>query len=524
LNVNKDTIYRILLIFNKNSYNQGKTLRVLTNHFHFRSLMMTHNKILSAAIVAALSMGGGAAQAAGTFALSQPVTTAPNVAYELFPTNPSALPDGTPFQVTYTLGLESNITKAFYINYTLTGGKWQTDPSSTSIELQDSAGTARAAPTVSFTAVSETTAQFLVLADGGVQVNKDDKLVLKGFQVKETGLATAGEKVDLGITLEDTTSGAEVDAAKTLTLVQSGVGTSVSFGTGDDTQVEIDVGQGGAKFTGGKYGTDAASLGTINIQYPNTRLKDYDLTLDWDFTDTNGVTGGTLDISNGPFKASKSANKVFIDMDGSNCTFTTGDLAGTVSSDTTAAWDLTKDQLTGLLGQGAKKICVTVASNNTTAINQTDEPPEAMLELKYAHNTTGLSYDGKLHHIEKNGIICSLYNVTDATKLDNSNIRVINRSTQDGTLTGSLRDQDNNAVFTNVNLGTIKPNQTKTWNSTAIAKIATDNGHSGEWGRGVLTIGSDLIKMEVFLLVRNTDPAGSKALLNQSQGASAGCN
>ncbi len=486
---------------------------------------MSHNKILSAAIVAALSVGSGAAQAAGTFALTQPaVTTTPNVAYELFPTNPSALPSGTTFQATYTLGLEKVVAKAFYINYTLTGGKWESDPSSSSIELQDNTGAARTAPTISFADVSDTIAQFLVLADGTNFVNKDDKLVLKDFQVKETGLATAGENVQLGITLEDT-SGGEVDAANTLTLVQSGVGTSVSFGTGDDSDVEIDVGQGGAKFTGGKYGTNAASLGTINIQYPGTRMKDYDLTTDWDFKGTNGVSSGTLNISNGPFAASTQANQVFIEIDGDNCAFTAGDLPGAVSGGTTASWTLTQAQLVGLLGQGAKKICVTVASTNTGAINQTDEPPKATLVLKYVHNTTGISSEDKQRHIKKNGTICSVYNVTDATKLDNSNIRVINRSTRDGTLTASLRDQDNNEVFKNVNLGTIKPNQTMTWNSQELAEIAKGQGHSGEWGRGILTIGSDLINMELFALARNTNPAGSKALLNMSGGSTlSGCD
>ena len=495
---------------------------------------MSHNKILSAAIVAALSMGGGAAQAAGTFTLTQPagLTTTPNVAYELFPTNsPDPLPNGTTaatrFEVTYTLGLENDVKKAFYIEYTLTGGKWNNDPSSNSIELQDNAGAVRTdatAPTVSFVGVSETTAKFLVLADSTKFVNKNDKLVLINFQVKETGLATAGEKVQLGITLEDT-SGGEVDAANTLTLVQSGVGTSVSFGTGDDSDVEIDVGQGGAKFTGGKYGTYAASLGTINIQYPGTKMKDYDLTTDWDFAGANGVTSGTLNISNGPFAASTPANSVFIEIDGDNCAFTTGDLPGAVSGGTTASWTLTQAQLVGLLGQGAKKICVTVASTNTAAINQTDEPPKATLVLKYVHNTTGISSEDKLRHIKKNGTICSVYNVTDATKLDNSNIRVINRSTQSGTLTASLRDQDNNEVFKNVNLGTIKPNQTKTWNSQQLAEIAKGQGHSGEWGRGILTIGSDLINMELFALTRNTNPAGSKALLNMSGGSTAsGCD
>jgi hypothetical protein len=255
-------------------------------------------------------------------------------------------------------------------------------------------------------------------------------------------------------------------------------------------------------------------------------MKDYDLTTNWDFTGANGVTGGSLTINNGPFAAS-TKDRIFIEVDGSDCVKSGTDIAATSVSGTTASWTLTAAQLKDNLFTKTANICVTV--DGKTTINETDDAPLAKLLLNYLHHT-GISYSDSLRHIKKNGTICTLYNIPDVQTVayDKINIRIINRSTASGKLTASLRDEDNNPVFTDVALNgsqAINPNQTVTIDSAGLETLAKQKGHSGKWGRGVLTIGSDLIKMEVFGLLRNTNPSGNAPLLNMSIGASGnGCD
>jgi hypothetical protein len=497
---------------------------------------MNRNKTLSAAIIAALSIGGTVAQAAGTFDITVPaVNTTPKVATELFPNNtPGAMPAATDFETTYTLDLgedtngdPNKVQKPFYVNFVLSGGEWNSQPSSSSIELWRDGNQVTDPLTISFVGVTETEANYIVQA--GFETEKTvwsgDQIKFKDFKVNNTGLKDSDQKVQLGITLEDTTGNA-VDEAKTLTLIESGAGTSVNFSTGNDDQAMIDVAQSGKKFTARSgYSTTSANLGTITIAYPGTRMKNYSLTDDWDFKGADGVTAGTLTISNGPFSASNK-DRVFIELDGSDCVKSGADIAATSLSGNTATWTLTAAQLKDSLFDKTANLCVTV--DGQTAINETEDPPTATLSLNYQHRT-GVKSNSTLRHIKKNGSICTLYLVTDTdidtVGYDNTNIRIINRSTASGTLTASLRDQDNSAVFTDISLGTINPNQTITLNSEDLVTKAKQAGHSGKWGRGVLTIGSDLIKMEVFGLVRNLNPNGNAPLLNMSLGASGnGCN
>jgi hypothetical protein len=120
---------------------------------------MNRNKTLSAAIIAALSIGGTVAQA-GTFEMTAPVAgTTPKVATELFPTNPSAMPSTANFETTYTLDLgedasgnANKVQKPFYVTFTLSGAEWNSEPSSASIELKRD-GNPIASPTISFVGV-----------------------------------------------------------------------------------------------------------------------------------------------------------------------------------------------------------------------------------------------------------------------------------------------------------------------------------------------------------------------------------
>jgi hypothetical protein len=493
---------------------------------------MSHNKILGAAIVTALSMGGGTAQAAPSFDITEPVTDTATVAMELFKCattdETQALPSDSTFMTKYALGLgtedANKVTQPFTVIYTLTDGVWDNPPLATQFSLEG----AGSSPSISYQEVTDTLVKYGVNASDTNPVNGETKLVLEGFKalVKKTHFANSGNDVKLNI---DITGG--ISASDTLTLAKSGQGIFVSFAPNSE-EVKIDVGTAGKTFVGGSYAPNAANLGTMTIKYADPKLKEFDLTTNWDAKSSGDgvVTGGNLVIKPGPFDASTTNNGVFIDTNDSGCaayedgtdkkaTVDANENKATFSSGIT---DLYPATLTTT--PTAHKICVKVPGN--AEINETAEAPKATLTANYT-NRTGVSYpEGKLLHITKNGIICTIYLVTDGvTTSDNSNIRITNRSSRNGTLTATLTDQNGDPVFTNVELkSAIKPYETVYVNSADLVAKAQAAGHSGEFVRGNLTIGSDLPQMEVFGLLRNKGSAISP-LLNMSLGASGnGCD
>ena len=261
---------------------------------------------------------------------------------------------------------------------------------------------------------------------------------------------------------------------------------------------------------------------------------------DWDFNGANGVKDGTLTINNGPFAASvthkptaddKSVNLVFIDID-DDCDATGNNIPAKTVDTTTATWELTEANLKDIFSDTTKvsrKICVAVPDKNTTAINVPDTKPTASLTINYEIHK-GLKFGTDLRYIKRNGVVCTLYNVPDNDRADKPSIRITNRSSNpDGSvLIGTLRATFNEDgvnvvknVFKNVTLfgGTkIKPNQTFRLSGKDLADIAEQNPGFGSrtWGRGILTISSDLLNMEVFGLVRQK----GGTLMNLSKAAS----
>jgi hypothetical protein len=230
---------------------------------------------------------------------------------------------------------------------------------------------------------------------------------------------------------------------------------------------------------------------------------------------------------------------VYIDIDGEcNNEYIP---AATVDDTTTASWtttELDNDALeafltaTGIADGTASElptICVRVPDPNTVQINETAEAPEAVLKISYA-NHDDVSYKGILRHIKRNGAVCSLYNVPDENQGDKINIRISNPGSGSGTLSASLRDDQNNTIFTNQPLNNgdnITANQTVTLNSATLVELATAAGHSGEWGRAILTVTSTLSEMKMLGLLRQrTASIGtSTPLMPMSVGASGnGCN
>lgn len=514
---------------------------------------MSHNKILSAAIVAALSVGGGTAQAEDpTFGITVGATAMPQtIALELFDRAAGAdatttLPcNASTFKTEYALnglgsGVDGNIIEDITVTYTLTGGTWQSHPLAPNFTLTN----AGAAPSLSYEVVTDTIVTYGIKASS-TPISGNTILVFDDFQIQapEAEFATLmddGSPQKVELTIAVTFSGGTT-ANATETLVKNGTVLSVDFAANNEPNSQymvIDVGESGRKFKIGANEASAATattanLGTMNLTVSN--LKGCDLVNPWTPGADTSKTA-KLQITNGPFAASTGTNQVFLDTNSGDGACNNPDIAAAVAGTSTANWTLNNTQLDGLLGQ-TSNICVQVADNNTTEINETESSPQAGLTVSYdAGHQQGVSYpSGHLSHIKKNGIICKVYNVTDNTKPDFTNIRVTNRSDRNGTLTFSLRNMAGELVFDSVpmqkivnfdpveaqTVENITPNQTLRFTSHDLTKTANDVA----FGRGVLTVGSDLVSMEVFALLRNQSVGGSNPLLNLSVGASGnGCD
>jgi len=449
------------------------------------------------------------------------------------------LPSGGDFDTSYTTGKVKDGYE-LTLTYTLTGATWSTEPGATNLISSNTTDT--------LIGISETSATYALMVDGlGDNNEVEIKLDFNNFKVKikQAEFQDVGQTVnlDIGIT-------GNISESDDLILLSTAVGATVSFKSGGDEK--IDVAESGTKFT---IKTDptgkSASIGELKIG--NASAKDSTLTNPWSFT--NVSKEGTLTISSGSFAASldhdeDDANKVLLFL-GTDCSDSSiSSIPATrVDNETTATWDLGDANLALIANASATnyKICVSVANDNQTAINETKEPPKALLTLEYS-GSSELSYDGALRHLKRNGTICTVYNVPHVNASDEGNIRVTNRSGRTGTLTGSLRGKDNVYVFENLNLlndydtylatfgkaaevpnGEIKNNQTVRFTPEYFQWLALEKGHpDGLWaGRGVLNIGSDLSKMEVFLLLRSkpVDGVTTYPLLNLSTGATGnGCN
>lgn len=495
---------------------------------------MTQNKILAAAVATALTMGSITAQA-GTLTLTGPApANIGPLAIEAVGSD-LILPSSGDFDTSYTTTGKVKDEDELTVTYTLTGATWgDTEPGATNLISSNT--------TKTLIDISNTSATYALTVEG-LGINNEVEIML-GFndfqvQIKQAEFQDVGQTVslDIGIT-------GNISESDDLILLSTAVGATVSFGVGND-KAEIDVAKKG-KFTTGT----STSIGTLSIAN-STGVKDSTLTNGWSFTDTT-VKEGTLTISSGSFSASTKHDKdenvlVFLGTDCSDSTTATLVIPATrVDNETTATWDLNSDYLDDIASNNTE-ICVSVANDNQNDINETKEPPKALLTLDYG-GSSELSYDGALRHLKRNGTICTVYNVPHVNASDEGNIRVTNRSGQAGSLTGSLRGKDNVYVLENINLlndydtylatfgkaaevpnGKIKDNQTVRLTPEYFQWLALEKGHpDGLWaGRGVLNIGSDLSEMEVFLLLRSkpVDGVTTYPLLNLSTGATGdGCD
>jgi len=220
-----------------------------------------------------------------------------------------------------------------------------------------------------------------------------------------------------------------------------------------------------------------------------------------------------LVVVGGPFSASTGDNQVFLDIDttGGDCVFTTdNDSVGIVDADE-ATFELEAEHIVAMDAKGAVNVCVLVADDNDTDINDTKDKATASLTIEYPSNKN-ITYVGRLSRTKRNGTTCTLYNVPHKQASDKGWYRFFNKTDAEVTVWGSVRDRDGVKHLVDQELGLAPANGTLVVNSDALHDYATlQTGAAAEkpWlGRAILTINSNSTKMEAYGMLRAKNVSG----------------
>jgi len=475
---------------------------------------MSKNKILSAAIVVALSTG----VQAGEFQLLNKdgdafTDDAPVYAYEQFLSSGDQQLDYQ-YYAEYTLG--NAISADVYVTFTLSAGTWATALGSGNLKIYR--GDSQREVSISIVDQGQTdqsSVQFLVAAaTKDSSLAKDDKVRLE-FKVGGVAgvLSEQGTSIKLDVAFATASGGTGIpDEPKSITVATSDNGATVLVrkDTSPGT-VAIDVARGSTVFVNGIDDT-TVSLGYVWISTGNKRKAngiDY-----WTFD----ASEGTLTINNGNFGAS-TTDSVYLnlvdpeeDYNAPPTTDSEGDIKADSVNGTEAIWKLTQDQLQHIDGKGEVEIII--KTDGTSEINTESEAPHATLVLKYS---TDVVVSDKLRHIKRNGKVCKLYNIPNPDATDALSIRVTNKTGQTGLVLGTLTAMDATPLFTNKTLiAEFLPQSTVRLGIDELVAHLPE-GTTTWAGRAVLQVNCNLTDVEVFGLLRNK--AGGP-LMNMSLDAS----
>ena len=501
---------------------------------------MTRNKILGAAIAAALSMGSGLAYAVpGTFVGPvdiAPCTGAPGhipaaagntkVALELFDSSSTddiripattVVGDGN-YCFSYTIAETTAITTAFKVTYTLSNALFTVKEPKLVIDHATPH-----APYASFiqdaVAANSDTITFNIDPTTN-NVDPGDRFTLDTFDIKvvENEFATPGKKATITISFTE-----GVGDTQTKTLMETAAGTTVTFTKGTD-EPEIDVSASSFKFTPTAAGDNNAAravIGTVQVTGAPTDIYNLDMN-QTAATWAIGTPTGSLNITSGPFSSLDSRAQVFIEDGDTNCDHVGSPIDATLNG----------EQATFSIASVAflatqKNICIVVPDDNSVQIDETDEAPQASVTVNHAQGSV-TSSTATLWHLQNNGAVCTVYNVTDGATpgpSDTAYLRITNLGSAPATVMGTLVGQTGQSVFEGVDLGVFAENQippiegvasgqlnakaTLVLNSGHLDTIARDpllaaNPQYPDFKRGVLTVTSTAKKgtLEVYALLR----------------------
>jgi len=522
---------------------------------------MTQNKLLATTVALALSMGGGVLQA-GTFTLntdcvnpntnitcnSTPYVISSLVALELFDDSgvdtATILPrsiDGTfSFNVIYTFSADRPIQEPTSLTFTVENGSFDLLGGGTNLETYQRDETTgeivESDVGISNARADQILGEDVTEIEYTLEVSpfhatfpEDGIVVFRDFRidVDSSALSSNGGRVSLRLEVNNDEG---LNETKTISLIEAVPFYDVSLSSVSNAP-DIDVTTGSSKFTSDP--NYFAPLGRINFEPSenSASINGFDMLNTYDGT-ANSVL---ISMTDGPFGLLEDVGEtqhIFVAAAGATtCEFdsTVGGEEATVIGDQ-ANWGFSSVS-------NGQLICIDVGDSNEDEIVETDEAPSGTIRIEYNSSTYGtgntITYGGSLTHLQRNGAVCTVYNVTDANRLDKSNIRISNFSSREATILLTLEDMDGNTVFNQQNLSAITGNdfvaakETVYVNSEDLVDLLVTSGSDNtEWGRGVLTIIGDVLDddLDVELLLRSNAVQGNRTLMNMSVGASgSGC-
>jgi hypothetical protein len=378
------------------------------------------------------------------------------------------------------------------------------------------------------TGSGKSTATFLIPAskDSGLNLEINDRLMLLYKLGNTKALASPGQKINMTVALATSLTNIKVNPARELTVASSKPGIKVlDMKPVEGGTIKISVLSDSKEFTGDGtpfIGTNEAKIGYINLDNDDSTSQEVKAG-DGETKFEVGKTGAladksTLQVTEGQFAASlKSPGSVLVQAGTTN-------LQADTVTETEATWNLHDTGLQAIEVATQDKTAIHFKVDGTTGINVPENNPHATLTIDFDDTKmTDMTIEADLRKIKKDGTICHIYNVPNATAADALSIRVTNDSAVSGKLTIALYNMDGSeAIVPGTELfggEEIQPDETRRLSAADLEALA-----GAAWtGRARAVISSTLPKLAILALLRQTVPGAP--LTNLSVGTTgSSCN
>ncbi len=408
----------------------------------FKKKLMAMGKALALALAVSLVAGGMAY--AGDFAAYGPDCDgdgAPNLgavtfANEIFGVGSGAmkLPDGSTFQVVYTMATAFMGSEGFFMTFTLdNGAQWGDSLTSASVIYTPTAAGNVSVNLTELGQSGQSSARFYISTNSNTPTDAGDTFTLT-FNVKNaTALAKAGQKLNIDVEVK-TDSGNPVDSREKVYYAKSNDGVLLELtADADHDDFYIDVIKESKLFTDPPESLTETEviIGIVNLT--NDAAKEDDGCTDFMIGqgDADGTTTGTLTID-GKFGAfAKAPGSLFLNFDG-------GTLAFTVNADATkATLELTSLQLQ-ILEADPDGGTIHLLVDEVTPIDEFVPIGEFKINYGTATYTKNDKLQGvELNELQKNGSFARIPFVLPPTQVGGAGpfrhyVRIVNPSTTDG--------------------------------------------------------------------------------------------
>ncbi|HIE02496.1 MAG TPA: hypothetical protein EYP59_19800 [Thiotrichaceae bacterium] len=378
------------------------------------------------------------------------------------------------------------------------------------------------------TGSGKSTATFLIPASKKEALNLEtgDRLMLLYKLGNTKALASPGQKINMTVALATSLTNIKVNPARELTVASSKPGIKVlDMKPVEGGTIKISVLSDSKELTGDGtpfIGTNEAKIGYINLDNDDSTSQEVKAA-DGETKFEVGKTGAladksTLQVTEGQFAASlKSPGSVLVQAGTTN-------LQADTVTETDATWNLHDTGLQAIEAANQDLTAIHFKVDGSTGINVPENNPHATLTIDFDDTKmTDMTIEADLRKIKKDGTICHIYNVPNATAADALSIRITNDSAVSGKLTIALYNMDGTeAIVAGTELFAgeeIQPDETRRLSAADLETLA-----GAAWsGRARAVISSTLPKLAILVLLRQNVPGG--ALVNLSVGATgSSCN